>query len=86
MGNGELDLYHMMKEEFQYLWVVVVYVLGCISLAWHLVHGFYSSFQTLGLTTNKYKGIIKAVGIGFSIIVPLVFALMPIAFYLHWIE
>jgi succinate dehydrogenase (or fumarate reductase) cytochrome b subunit, b558 family len=86
MGNGELPLYHMMKDEFQYLWVVIIYVFGCISLAWHLVHGFYSSFQTLGLTTNKYKGIIKAVGIGFSIIVPLVFALMPIAFYLHWIE
>lgn len=86
MGNGELPLYDMMKEEFQYLWVVIIYILGCISLAWHLVHGFYSSFQTLGLTTNKYKGIIKGIGIAFSIIVPLIFALMPIAFYLHWIE
>ncbi|RYE24522.1 MAG: succinate dehydrogenase cytochrome b subunit [Sphingobacteriales bacterium] len=86
MGHGELDLYSMMREEFQYLWVVIVYVLGCISLGWHLVHGFYSAFQTLGLTTNKYKGIIKAIGVGFSIIVPVVFALMPIAFYLAWIS
>lgn len=86
MGNGELNLYHMMKDEFQNVAIVIVYVLGCISLAWHLMHGFYSAFQTLGLTTNKYKSIISAVGVGFSIIVPLVFALMPIAFYLHWIE
>ena len=86
MGNGELNLYHMMKDEFQNVAIVIVYVLGCISLAWHLMHGFYSAFQTLGLTTNKYKSIISAIGVGFSIIVPLVFALMPIAFYLHWIE
>lgn len=86
MGNGELNLYHMMKDEFQNVAIVIVYVLGCISLAWHLLHGFYSAFQTLGLTTNKYKSIISAIGVGFSIIVPLVFALMPIAFYLHWIE
>jgi len=85
-GSGELDLYQMMKDEFQNLWVVVVYVLGCISLAWHLVHGFFSAFQTLGLGMNKYKGIIKSVGIVFSIIVPLIFALMPIAFYLGWIS
>ena len=86
MGEGELDLYNMMKEEFQSIWMVALYLFGCFSLAWHLVHGFYSSFQTMGLTTNKYKGMINGVGIGFSIIVPLIFALMPIAFYLHWIE
>lgn len=86
MGNGELDLYAMMRDEFQNPVIVVIYVLGCFSLAWHLVHGFYSAFQTLGLTTNRYKGIIKAVGIGFSVIVPLIFALMPIAFYLQWIQ
>ena len=85
-GSGELDLYQMMKDEFQNLWVVLVYVLGCIALAWHLVHGFFSAFQTLGLGMNKYKGIINSVGIVFSIIVPLIFALMPIAFYLGWIS
>jgi succinate dehydrogenase / fumarate reductase cytochrome b subunit len=85
-GSGELDLYQMMKDEFQNLWIVIVYVLGCFSLAWHLVHGFYSAFQTLGLAMNKYKSIIKSVGIAFSIIIPLIFALMPVAFYLGWIS
>lgn len=85
-GEGELDLYAMMRDEFQNLWIVIIYVLGCISLAWHLLHGFYSAFQTLGLATNRYKPIIHTVGVAFSIIVPLVFALMPIAFYLKWIQ
>ncbi len=80
--NGkELNLFRMMKLEFQELWVVIVYVLGCISLGWHLVHGFYSAFQTFGLGMSKYKALIKFVGVAFSIIIPLIFSLMPIAFY-----
>ncbi len=82
----ELDLYVMMREAFANPIVVVVYVLGCFSLAWHLVHGFYSAFQTLGLATNKYKSMIKAIGIGFSIIIPLIFAMMPISFYTELIK
>lgn len=85
-GNGELDLYGMMRDAFQSLPVVIIYIFGCISLAWHLVHGFFSAFQTLGLAMNKYKGIIKSVGVAFSIIIPLIFALMPLAFYMHWIQ
>ncbi|MEI8280368.1 MAG: succinate dehydrogenase cytochrome b subunit [Bacteroidota bacterium] len=85
-GAGELNLFERMRDEFSEMWVVIVYVLGCFSLAWHLIHGFYSAFQTLGLTTSKYKGIIKCVGIGFAIIVPIIFALMPIAFNMGWVK
>jgi succinate dehydrogenase / fumarate reductase cytochrome b subunit len=85
-GAGELNLYQMMKEEFQITWIVVVYLLGCIALAWHLVHGFYSSFQTLGLGTYKYKGMIRTIGVAFAIIVPIIFALMPLAFKFQWVS
>jgi len=82
----ELGLYGMMKEEFQVTWIVVVYICGCIALGWHLLHGFYSSFQTLGLGMHRYKGIIKGVGVAFSILIPLIFAMMPIAFYMQWLS
>jgi len=85
-GHGELPLYTMMRDEFSNLWVVIIYVCGCIALGWHLLHGFYSSFQTLGLGTHKYKGILKGIGVAFSIIVPLAFIMMPLAFYLQWIS
>ena len=81
-GAGEQDLFSMMAEDFSSIIMVAVYVLGCFSLAWHLVHGFFSAFQTFGLTTHRYKGIIYNIGVGFSIIVPLVFAAMPVWFYL----
>jgi len=86
LGSGhEINLYEKMETVFTNPIVVIAYVLGCISLAYHLVHGFYSAFQTLGLGMPRYKSIIRTVGIGFSIIVPLIFALMPIAFFLEWL-
>jgi succinate dehydrogenase / fumarate reductase cytochrome b subunit len=80
-SNGHENLYAIMQEVFQNLWVVIVYVLGCISLAYHLMHGFQSAFQTLGLNHPKYTPVIKSVGFWFSIIISLVFAAMPIAMY-----
>ena len=81
------NLYKEMQLVFQNnLIVVVVYVLGVISLCWHLLHGFQSAFQTFGLNHKRYTPIIKAAGVGYSVIICLIFALMPIAIYLNWIN
>ena len=80
------DLYSLMYYRFQILWIVILYVLGCISLAYHLAHGFYSAFKTMGVYNKRYLILIRWSGYAFSIIVPLVFALMPISFYMGWLS
>jgi succinate dehydrogenase / fumarate reductase, cytochrome b subunit len=50
-------------------------------LAFHLWHGFISAFQTLGLNHPKYNPLISFVGKAFAIIVPLLFAIIPIFMY-----
>jgi succinate dehydrogenase / fumarate reductase, cytochrome b subunit len=82
MSNGRVshDMFHLMKETFTHWWVVILYVVGCISLAWHLIHGFQSAFRTLGLHNKKYLNMVNAFGIWFSIIISLLFALMPLSF------
>lgn len=82
----ELNLFSGMQSVFENPIVVVVYVLGCVALMYHLIHGFYSAFQTLGMTTSKYKKMIRSFGVWFSVIVCVIFALMPISFYMHWIH
>jgi succinate dehydrogenase / fumarate reductase, cytochrome b subunit len=82
----EINLYEKMKTEFSVLWVVIVYVIGCISLAYHLAHGFQSAFKTLGVHNKKYNKMLVSIGYGFSVIVSLVFAMMPISFYFKWIQ
>lgn len=86
-NNQEVhDLFSEMKIIFQYISVVIVYVLGVIALAWHLLHGFQSAFQTFGIKHKKYKPIINGLGILYTIVVCGLFALMPIAMYLKWIQ
>ncbi len=81
------NLYALMIETFSgNLVVVILYTLGCISLAYHLMHGFQSSFRTLGVHNKKYIGIIKATGFAFSIIVSVAFIMMPVSIYLGWIQ
>jgi len=82
----ELPLYKMMFEVFSNPLIVLLYILGCVSLFWHLLHGFSSAFQTLGLNHLKYNGLISFVGTAFSIVVPFIFALMPVAIYFGWIN
>ena len=86
-GKEIHNLYAEMLKVFQgNLLIIILYVLGCISLAYHLLHGFQSSFRTLGVHNKRYIVLIKSTGIAFSIIVPLIFAMMPISMYLGWVS
>ncbi len=80
------NLFAKMVEVFQNPWVVVLYVLGCVSLAWHLLHGFQSAFRTLGVSNSKYIKLAKAAGTAFSILIPLLLASMPVAMYFGWVS
>jgi succinate dehydrogenase / fumarate reductase, cytochrome b subunit len=80
------NMFNLMKVTFSELWIVIVYVLGCFSLFWHLMHGFESAFRTMGVSNQKYLGLLNTVGVGFSVLVGLLFAAMPVAMYLKWVE
>lgn len=60
----------------------ILYVLAMFTLAFHLLHGFQSAFQSLGLSNPKYTPAIKKFGTAFAIIVPLLFAIIPV--YIHF--
>ena len=80
------NLYQEMLNVFDNPLVVVLYVLGCISLAYHLMHGFQSAFRTLGVNNNRYLVLLRYVGNGFSVLVSAAFAMMPISMYFGWVK
>ncbi|GCD79096.1 succinate dehydrogenase cytochrome b subunit [Schleiferia thermophila] len=86
-ANGNKDLYEVVVTFFKdpSLGIVYVafYVLCMVALGFHLVHGFASSFQTLGLYHKKYNALIKNLGLVFSVLVPLLFAIIPIFIYIQ---
>ncbi len=72
------DLYSRVYRAFSEIWIVIVYLVGLVALALHLIHGFGSAFTTLGLRHRKYTPIINAMGIAFSILIPLAYAVIPL--------
>jgi succinate dehydrogenase / fumarate reductase cytochrome b subunit len=78
-----IDLYGLMKETFSNPIIVLIYVLAQFALGYHLLHGFKSAFQSLGLNHTKYNQLIAVTGTAFAIIVPILFAAMPIVIYLR---
>ncbi|NJO00760.1 MAG: succinate dehydrogenase cytochrome b subunit [Bacteroidia bacterium] len=82
-GTEYHDLYAVTKAAFSQLWLVILYVISMAALAFHLVHGFQSAFQTMGMRHRKYTPLIKTVGVIFSILVPVGFAAIPVIMYLQ---
>lgn len=79
------DLFSLMKDTFTNGWLVGLYLVGCVSLSFHLMHGFQSSFRSLGVHNGRYLRLLRGIGVGFSIIVPLAFAMMPISMHFNWV-
>jgi succinate dehydrogenase / fumarate reductase, cytochrome b subunit len=85
-GKEVANQYAEIVRIFQNPVVVVFYLLACLSLMYHLLHGFQSAFRTLGVPNGKYITLIKFTGFGFAVIVSLAFAMMPISVYLGWVS
>ena len=84
--SGRETLFNEMQEVFSQLWVVILYCLAMVSLGYHLLHGFKSAFQTLGWNHVKYNSMIEKTGVIISIVLPVLFAAMPIAIYMGLIK
>lgn len=63
------------------LWVLL-YVIAMLAIAFHLWHGFESSFQSLGITRAKFNRPLQIIGRSYSVIIPLLFAIIPVYIYL----
>ncbi len=88
IADGYIDLHKVVMTFFSKsnsfgIFAVLFYVLSMLVLGFHLWHGFASAFQTLGVNHPKWTPIIKNLGKGFAVIVPLLFALIPILIYLN---
>ncbi len=83
---GNKDLHTVVMAAFSDRSIGLVYTLGytlaMLAVSFHLVHGFASAFQSLGLRTPKLASALRMVGLAFAIIVPLLFASIPVYIFL----
>ncbi len=82
-ANGNKDLYTVVAAAFSEWWYVALYVVMMAALAYHLLHGFASSFQSLGLNHPRYTPIIKNAGVFIAVVLPIFFALIPVWMFVN---
>jgi len=69
-------------HKFEDLRRVIIYVISFFFLALHLLHGFASAFQSMGVN-NKYTPALKSFGKVYAIGIPLGFAFIAIFHFLN---
>lgn len=80
-GKEMRDLYRLAMEVFHKPGYVIWYVFSMVFLGFHLRHGFWSAFQSMGVNHPKYTPIIYTIGILVAIVLAVGFVAIPIWIY-----
>lgn len=81
-AEGQKDLYQLVVAAYREWWYAALYMAAMVVLGFHLLHGFYSAFQSLGLYHSKYGRWLKRLGQAYSLLITLGFLIIPIWIYL----
>lgn len=65
---------------FEQIWTPIVYIIGFIALWFHMNHGFWSMFQSVGFNNKIWMNRLKKIGAWWTSIVILLFIAQAIVF------
>ena len=74
IGNYENNPYLLLVTTFGNPWILAVYLLWFVAIFLHLVHGFWSMFQTVGWDGKVWFKRIKVIGVVVAALIVLLFA------------
>lgn len=80
-GEQVRDLYRLVVEEFKELPHVIIYTLTMLFLGFHVRHGFWSAFQSLGAMNPRYEKPVYALGLLIAITASAGFLFIPVYIY-----
>ncbi len=83
MGEHAENPYLLLNETFKNWWVVVLYIVWFVALGLHLCHGFWSAFQTIGLSNQIWEKRLTWIGYAFVAILVLGFSAVAVNAYLQ---
>ena len=73
IGNYENNPYLLLNATFGHWWVLVLYIIWFGAIWLHLVHGFWSMFQTVGWSGQTWFKRLKVIGVIVACIIVLLF-------------
>ncbi len=81
LANGMHDTYALVHTCFQNVVYVIVYVLASIGLGYHICHGFWSAFHTMGLSNSIWIPRLKRISVVFAFIIGFGFSMIAVLQY-----
>jgi len=81
-GERIRDLFRLVTEVFHNPLWVGFYVFSMALLGFHLRHGFWSMFQSLGLANRRWLPLLYGVAALFALVMAVGFAILPL--YIHF--
>ncbi|RDV36976.1 hypothetical protein DV096_15810 [Bradymonadaceae bacterium TMQ3] len=81
-GKEHTDLYSLVAGSFQNPLWVAFYVVAMLFLGFHLRHGFWSAFQSLGAMKPQWSKGIYAVGLAIAVVLAVGFLGIPVYLYI----
>jgi succinate dehydrogenase / fumarate reductase, cytochrome b subunit len=79
-GTVMEDVYSLVVNKFKIWWIDVIYIIGFVALGFHLTHGFWSLFQSIGLNNNIWIKRFKAIAMVYSVVIVVGFTIIPLYF------
>ncbi len=73
VGNYENNPYLLLTTTFSKWWVVALYIVWFVAIWFHLVHGFWSMFQTVGWNGKVWFKRLKVIGVIVATLIVLLF-------------
>lgn len=82
-GQEQMDPNSLMDRTFGNLIVTIIYLIWFVALWFHLTHGFWSAFQTIGMNNNIWIKRLKVLAYIFATVICGLFAAVAIAAYVR---
>lgn len=77
-GENVRDLYRLVVEEFNKPLIAFVYAAAMGFLFFHVRHGFWSAFQSLGIGSQKLTPLLNVIGLVLACLLVFGFVLLPL--------
>lgn len=81
MGGDPENPYDLVVTLFSNWFYVLVYLIWITALYFHLSHGFWSMFQSMGATNSKWIPRLQTIAKVYSTVIAVGFAFIPIYFF-----
>ncbi len=76
-SGKNIPIADLILETFHNIPLALFYILSVSALALHISHGFWSMFQSMGISHPRYDALIRTTAIGASILIGTVYIMIP---------